>query len=84
MAALDLFLVATAGVDVAALQTTLNSRLPLLPSPSPRLLLWGDFGGARIDFWSEHEPTQLLARCRWMRTRNRFSNCSWIWPAISR
>jgi hypothetical protein len=58
----DLFLIETKSVDVGALTSRLNRDLPPLKSPSPKLLLWGDAEGDRIDFWTDHEPLQLLAR----------------------
>jgi hypothetical protein len=58
----DLFLVATGSVEAEALKSRLSRDLPALKSPSQKLLLWGAVEGDRIDFWSDHEPAQLLAR----------------------
>jgi hypothetical protein len=58
----DLFLVATRPVDVDALRMRLSQLLPPLTSPSPRLLLWGTPEGDRIDFWTDHTPSELLVR----------------------
>jgi hypothetical protein len=58
----DLFLIATGPTDVGAVMTVLSSALPLLPSPSTKLLLWGTTEGDRVDFWTGNEPVELLAR----------------------
>ncbi|OAI55024.1 hypothetical protein AYO47_02565 [Planctomyces sp. SCGC AG-212-M04] len=58
----DLFLVATGSIETEALKSRLSRDLVPLKSPSQKLLLWGAVEGDRIDFWSDHEPAQLLAR----------------------
>jgi len=58
----DLFLVANVSPDPEALKARLSRDLPALKSPSAKLLLWGDAEGDRIDFWTDHQPAQLLAR----------------------
>jgi len=58
----DLFLVAVGPLDTGPLKARLSRDLPVLNSPTPKLLLWGDAEGDRIDFWVDHTPPQLLAR----------------------
>ena len=58
----NLFLVADGPVDLLALQGRLSRDLPVMASPSAKLLMWGTAEGDRIDFWTDHTPTQLLAR----------------------
>ncbi len=58
----DLFLVANGPVDIDALTAKVTASLPVLSSPAAALLLWGAADGDRIDFWSNHSPTQLLVR----------------------
>ena len=58
----NLFLVADETLDLPALQARLSRELPVMASPSARLLLWGSAEGDRIDFWTDHTPVQLLAR----------------------
>jgi hypothetical protein len=58
----DLFLVATGPVEIGAMKSRLSRDLASIASPSPNLLLWGVPDGNRIDFWTDHQPLQLLAR----------------------
>ncbi|QDT52703.1 hypothetical protein Pan44_07150 [Caulifigura coniformis] len=58
----DLFLVATGPLDSGPLKARLSRDLPVLKSPTSKLLLWGDAEGDRIDFWVDHTPPQFLAR----------------------
>ena len=58
----EVFLVAKGALDIAVLTSRLSRELATIESPSPRLLLWGDAEGDRIDFWTDHQPLQLLAR----------------------
>lgn len=56
----DLFLVATEPVEFSAVSALLSAALPVRPSPSAKLMMWGEPDGDRVDFWTGQSPVELL------------------------
>ena len=56
----DVFLVATGPLDFGAVSALLTAALPLRPSPSDKLLMWGAPDSDRVDFWTGQSPLELL------------------------